>query len=211
MGHYYRVGDAQTLPEVVADACPLLSLEAVRNHKKNQPLIAARGDYGLRGGDEVWIPEQDAEVTWFRVESGSKLTLQIDAGARPFALRLHDAKGKRLRTVPYQLDIDGVGFKGTTDEEGLLELELPVSATRGTLRVKHTTREIVIGGLDPLHTAKGIQARLTNLGYWPGPIDGVFGPKTTRAIRAFQKERGLKVDGIAGPKTRDALKEAYGC
>lgn len=31
--------------------------------------------------------------------------------------------------------------------------------------------------------------------------DGVFGPKTKAAVKAFQKERGLKVDGIVGEKT----------
>lgn len=31
--------------------------------------------------------------------------------------------------------------------------------------------------------------------------DGVFGPKTEAAVKAYQKMRGLKVDGIVGPKT----------
>lgn len=31
--------------------------------------------------------------------------------------------------------------------------------------------------------------------------DGVFGPKTKIAVKAFQKEHGLKVDGIVGEKT----------
>ncbi|MEP3817195.1 MAG: peptidoglycan-binding domain-containing protein, partial [Nitratireductor sp.] len=31
--------------------------------------------------------------------------------------------------------------------------------------------------------------------------DGVFGPATERALRAFQHRNGLREDGIAGPKT----------
>jgi len=36
-------------------------------------------------------------------------------------------------------------------------------------------------------------------------VDGVYGPGTATAVRAFQRQRGLDVDGIAGPKTWTAL------
>ena len=40
-----------------------------------------------------------------------------------------------------------------------------------------------------------IQARLSALGYSPGPVDGVFGKKTAAAIAMFQRAQGLPVDG----------------
>ncbi|MDI5893084.1 N-acetylmuramidase family protein [Halomonas rhizosphaerae] len=37
--------------------------------------------------------------------------------------------------------------------------------------------------------------------------DGVFGPATETAVRAFQREQGLVIDGIAGRKTQRALQQ----
>lgn len=41
-------------------------------------------------------------------------------------------------------------------------------------------------------------------------IDGIFGPGTQSAVRAFQKKYDLKVDGIVGPQTWKKLRELYG-
>ena len=46
-----------------------------------------------------------------------------------------------------------------------------------------------------------LQGRLQDLGYSPGPVDGIFGPRTEAAVKAFQRDRGIAVDGIAGPQT----------
>lgn len=43
-----------------------------------------------------------------------------------------------------------------------------------------------------------IQARLAELGYYTGAVDGYFGDATEAAYRAFQEAAGLTVDGIAG-------------
>lgn len=51
----------------------------------------------------------------------------------------------------------------------------------------------------------GLQAALRVRGLYLGPIDGVAGPMTVRAVKAFQHKRGLTVDGIAGRRTRNAL------
>lgn len=50
-----------------------------------------------------------------------------------------------------------------------------------------------------------VQARLSELGYMPGPIDGIFGVKTEAAVIRFQRDRGLTPDGIVGPLTYNAM------
>ena len=49
-----------------------------------------------------------------------------------------------------------------------------------------------------------VQRRLARAGYYRGPIDGVMGPGTRFAIRAYERDHGLRVDGaISGPLLRN--------
>ncbi len=42
---------------------------------------------------------------------------------------------------------------------------------------------------------RSVQESLLLLGFQPGPIDGVFGARTRAAVRAYQREHGLREDG----------------
>jgi len=50
-----------------------------------------------------------------------------------------------------------------------------------------------------------IQPKLKLLNYYKGAIDGIAGPKTTKAIKAFEKANGFLVDGKLFGKERDLL------
>ena len=52
---------------------------------------------------------------------------------------------------------------------------------------------------------KKMQTALKEKGYYTQKVDGIFGKGTLSAVKAFQKENGLKVDGIAGPQTLSKL------
>lgn len=49
------------------------------------------------------------------------------------------------------------------------------------------------------------QKKLSALGYAPGPADGVMGHKTRKAVKKFQKSRGLKVTGVLDTNTLHRL------
>ncbi len=50
-----------------------------------------------------------------------------------------------------------------------------------------------------------IQTKLSDLGYDVGEIDGKMGKRTRKAIREFQKDKGLMADGVVGPDTTEAM------
>ena len=54
-------------------------------------------------------------------------------------------------------------------------------------------------------SVKDLQNKLKAAGFDPGPIDGIYGPKTAAAVRKYQKAKGLTVDGLAGPQTLGSL------
>lgn len=57
-------------------------------------------------------------------------------------------------------------------------------------------------------TIREAQGILKELGYYSGEPDGIPGPRTLAAVKAFQKKNKLTVDGIIGPATSQALIKA---
>ena len=62
------------------------------------------------------------------------------------------------------------------------------------------------GSNDP--SVRDLQAALKALGHDPGPIDGLFGPTTEAAVKAFQQEREIAADGVVGRVTWINIDEA---
>ena len=56
-------------------------------------------------------------------------------------------------------------------------------------------------------TVSRVQGGLAQLGYRPGPVDGVMGPQTSDAIRAYQRDHGLLVDGRASVQLADHIEQ----
>lgn len=77
----------------------------------------------------------------------------------------------------------------------------PPPPTSTTLPVPVPVLKLGARGPDVL----ALQERLTSLGYWLGPPDGIFGDATQQAVYAVQKAASLGRDGVVGPATEAAL------
>lgn len=75
----------------------------------------------------------------------------------------------------------------------------------GLKEIERTLRRGNVG-----EDVKKLQTALDELGYDLGApgIDGVIGPITEKAIKAFQEANGILADGVVGPKTLAALEKA---
>ena len=52
---------------------------------------------------------------------------------------------------------------------------------------------------------KEVQAQLKKLGLFQGELDGLYGPATVAAVRAFQEKNALTADGVVSPQTYSLL------
>jgi lipoprotein-anchoring transpeptidase ErfK/SrfK len=77
------------------------------------------------------------------------------------------------------------------------------TSTARTITPANTVEELM--SPRPVHTTMELQLALVRRGISPGSIDGVMGPQTQSALRAFQFRQGLPVTGRLDPVTRDRL------
>ena len=54
-------------------------------------------------------------------------------------------------------------------------------------------------------TVQAVQTELTQLGYYNGPVDGIFGPTTRDAVAKYQMDKQLDVTGSLSPDTLQSL------
>ncbi len=167
-------------------------------------------------GDKVVIPDKKSKVE--NIDTGKKVKIKFKNQHTYLRIILKDEDGNPLANVSYKLQLGSETFDGTTNDKGLLENEAPSNITEGKLTVNkqnvlgdNYTWILKISSLDPIEEITGVQARLTNLGYRCGSIDGIKGPRTEAAIKIFQRKNGLTPNGQLDEKTCSKLKEVYGC
>jgi lysozyme family protein len=75
--------------------------------------------------------------------------------------------------------------------------------------IKFVDSPSIVVGDEPVRDGVWLQTSLNKLGAEPQlDTDGIVGPATRNAVRAFQLSQGLEVDGLVGPATFAALDKA---
>ncbi len=161
-------------------------------------------------GDIVVVPERELRIEDRQVDQRHKF---IKKG-EPVKLKIRLlAAGKAIANENYLLQIGGQNLQGSTDASGLLEQAIPHDATEGTLVLGKERLQfpLEIGHLDPFNEISGVQARLNNLGYHCGAVDGILGPLTRSALQTFQETYQLKQTSQPDSATCEKLRSLHGC
>ena len=90
----------------------------------------------------------------------------------------------------------GLGRKGSYDHFWVLDIKPPTNDYSG-------------GKSIPRETVKMVQKTLNALGHQAGIVDGLWGPKTSKALQAFQLENKLHYSGELDEKTHKLIKKKY--
>jgi len=136
---------------------------------------------------------------------------------QPFSLKLSDGGFQSLASRPYEMTIDGMRYRGTTDGGGHVTQEIPVGATKAHLLVwegepptgKHHVWDLVLRSPAPATSVLGARERLANLGYEVGAGDSLD-PVTKKALAGFQADHALDPTGELDAPTTSKLTEAHG-
>jgi hypothetical protein len=211
--HVVREGECLT---TIAGRYGFGDPQAIIDDPQNAELMAARPNPNvLRAGDELVVPTPRPRQ--LDVATGQRHRCQVTLPRKQLRVVLRDHDGEALADAEYLLRIGAEERAGTTDGDGLLREPIPVGVGEVELELLGRVLTLRLGHLDPLADAAeqglvaGVQARLRNLGYDPGPSDGKFGRRTRAALASFQADQQLSITAKPDEPTLAKLEEVHGC
>ncbi len=165
-----RVTQAQTyLRQLGYDPGPV---DGVQGRKTKSAIVAFQRSRGLSADGKITASLINSLVLEANSRQAKQLAAETPVQGKPV---------KRLAPNPPQV-------KPVTGEE-------PAAKTRPPEQPHSDRPKPASGGMQDRARVTQAQTYLRQLGYDPGPVDGVQGRKTKSAIVAFQRSRGLSADG----------------
>lgn len=213
MAAYHKVEQGECLSSI-AQKYRFTDYHDIYDHPRNALLKRQRPNPNiLYPGDTLYIPDKQQKQA-ARVTDQCH-DFQISRPTCLLRLRLQDEEEKPYGGKRYVLKIDDQTYSGCTSAQGWIEQRVPVCAVRARLTIcldeddeeSILSSELALGYLDPVDQITGVQARLNNLGYSCGTVDGIAGHKTEQALKRFQRKVGLEPTGKIDPQTCTRLRQ----
>ena len=147
--------------------------KTIWNHADNADLKALRKNPNVLFPDDVLvIPEKQVKEESCATEKSHKFKRK----GVPAVLKIQLLNnGQPRKNLGWKANLGGTWQEGKTDGDGNLEIKLAPGCDSGVLKLENGTEyQLQLRELDPVDTISGVQARLNNLGYDCGPVDGTI-------------------------------------
>jgi N-acetylmuramoyl-L-alanine amidase len=145
--------------------------------------IPANKAAAIVGGFLLRFPPSPGKMGHIAICDGQGGT--VEAKSRREGVVEDTVRGRRWDT--------GVLVPGVTYDQDVVPISL------GSVKV------VRLGANNDPAVVRNIQRALDDAGIDAGGVDGKYGPKTTAAVAAFQRLKGLVMDGEVGPETARVL------
>ena len=216
MAPQYKVKQGDHLAKIAREH-GLVDYKTIWDHPQNKQLKDKRKNPNvLAPGDVLFVPELTSKHV--AAATDKKHVYKVKTGMGMLRLVLEDLYGNPVANAKCQLTVENKVFEVVSGADGKIEQKIPATAQNAELVVKEgntplkgVTLSVQIGHLDPVEDRFGQKARLSNLGYYLGPLDADNPAKFRSAVEEFQCDYGLTVDGDCGPNTQAKLKQVHGC
>ncbi len=208
--HTVRQGDCFSS---IARQYGFASWKAIYDHPDNAELKKKRPNPNLiHPGDRIVVPDKAEKQ--IDCAAGEKHRFQVKLPRTKLRVVLKDHDEQPYAGKKYKLVIGNQTLEGTTDGQGLVDQRIEGDVAEGVLTLflddkRSLSMKLRVGHLDPGSEISGAQARLANLGYDAGPVDGEMSPKLSAALKRFQKKMGLTESGALDDDTRGRLESAH--
>jgi hypothetical protein len=189
------------------------TVDAVWNHPANMSLRDMRPDAGVLAiGDIVHVPDAPPRiVSGLLTRRDHEIVLELPLPM--LRLRLLRPSNVGYADIETRVVVDDFNEGFIPDADGTIEFELGPDTRTVALSYAGEEVDVDVAWLQPVDELEGWHARLENLGYEPGGLQGEHARDAyalRSAIEEFQCDHGLPVDGMIGPMTNAKLMEVHG-